>query len=246
MNPLLFLHFDVRGDLLDAALDCEEDVFLQAFGNTREQLNDEYGPYNEQSVFMAVADEGGEVVGVARLITPGPAGLKTLNDVKRDPWNIDGDRSARAAGIDTSRTWDIATLGVRESFRGKRLMVAMSLYHGIMASTRLNEVLTATAIMDDQVRRLLTASGYYFPILPGAATRPYLGSVASTPCYGHYAGIIDAQRRTNPEAYRLMTLGIGLDGIVVPDQSEFMLKPRPALVGAQASASLSERMSSVA
>jgi hypothetical protein len=30
----------------------------------------------------------------------------------------------------------------------------------------------------------------------------------------------------NPDAYRLMTLGIGLDGISVPDASTFELRPR--------------------
>ena len=32
-NSLLTLHFDVRGALLDSARECEEEVFLQAFGN---------------------------------------------------------------------------------------------------------------------------------------------------------------------------------------------------------------------
>ncbi len=61
MNALLNLHFDVRGDLLEAARQCEEDVFLEAFGNTRTQLDEEYGPYNDQSVFIAVSDENGDV-----------------------------------------------------------------------------------------------------------------------------------------------------------------------------------------
>jgi hypothetical protein len=113
MNALLNLHFDPRGDLLEAARQCEEDVFLQAFGNTRSQLDEEYGPYNDQSVFVSVSDDSGHVVGSCRLITPGPAGLKTLNDVARQPWGVDGLRAARAASIDVTRTWDIATLGVR-------------------------------------------------------------------------------------------------------------------------------------
>ena len=97
MNALLNLHFDAQGDLLESARQCEEDVFLQAFGNTRAQLDEEYGPYDDQSVFVAVADESGHVVGACRLITPGSAGLKTLNDVARQPWGIDGVRSASAA-----------------------------------------------------------------------------------------------------------------------------------------------------
>ncbi len=59
MTTLLNLHFDAQGDLLESARQCEEDVFLQAFGNTRAQLDEEYGPYDDQSVFVAVSDERG-------------------------------------------------------------------------------------------------------------------------------------------------------------------------------------------
>ena len=143
------------------------------------QLDEEYGPYDDQSVFVAVSDESGHVVGASRLITPGPAGLKTLNDVGRQPWGIDGLRSASAAQIDISRTWDIATLGVRRGYRGGTLMVGLAMYHGIMKSTRINEVATATAIMDEHAHRVLAASrlplhhaaGHPPGALPGLASR---------------------------------------------------------------------------
>lgn len=241
MNALLNLHFDVRGDLLESARQCEEDVFLQAFGNTREQLEAEYGSYDDQSVFVAVADDSGHVVGACRLITPGPAGLKTLNDVGREPWGVDGLRSARAAQIDTSRTWDIATLGVRSDFRGGKLMVGLAMYHAIMKSTRINDVATATAIMDKHAHRVLSGAGYLFSTLPGTRPAPYLGSESSIPVFGHWVGLADAQRRTNPDAYRLVTLGIGLDGISVPEDAAFELRSRLTSVSmAQAPALASE------
>lgn len=226
MTALLTLHFDPRGALLDAARDCEEDVFLQAFGNSRNQLDEEYGPYNDQSVFVAVADDSGHVVGACRLITPGSPGLKTLNDVSREPWGVDGLRSARAAGIDPANTWDIGTLGVRKDFRGSRMAVSIALYHALVVSTRVNEVGSIVAVLDDQVRRLLTASDYIMTNLPGTRTGEYLGSPASTPVYGHCAGMLDAQRRLNPDAYRLISQGVGLDGISVPEPSAFELRTR--------------------
>ncbi len=226
MNALLNLHFDVRDDVLDSARQCEEDVFLQAFGNTRNQLEEEYGPYNDQSVFVAVSDDEGHVVGACRLITPGSAGLKTLNDVSREPWGVEGLRSAVAAGIDPENAWDVATLGVRRDYRGSKMMVAISLYHAIVVSTRVNEIGSITAILDDQIRRILTAADFIMPSLPGTRTAEYLGSPASTPVYGHCAGMLDAQRRMNPDAYRLMSLGIGLDGISIPEQSAFELQTR--------------------
>jgi hypothetical protein len=232
MNALLNLHFDARGALLEAARQCEEDVFLQAFGNTRIQLEDEYGPYNDQSVFVAISDDEGQVVGTCRLITPGSAGLKTLNDVSREPWGIDGLRAARAADIDPENAWDVATLGVRRDYRGSKMAVSIALYHAIVVGTRVNEVGTITAILDDQIRRILTAADFIMPPLPGTRTGQYLGSPASTPVYGHCAGMVDGQRRMNPDAYRLMSLGIGLDGISIPEQSAFELRSRLDVVTA--------------
>jgi hypothetical protein len=151
--------------------------------------------------------------------------LKTLNDVSRDPWRVDGQRSAQAAGVDPLDTWDIATLGVRQELRGGRVMISMALYHGILVASRVNDVTWATAIMDEHARRVLMMAGYVMPALPGTGPAAYLGSSASTPMYGHFSNVMDAQRRLNPDAYRLMTLGVGLDGIVVPQRSEFTLKP---------------------
>jgi hypothetical protein len=226
MESLLYLHFDVVGSLLDAARECEEEVFLSAFGNTREQLDEEYGPYDDQSIFMAVADADGDVLGSCRLIVPGPAGLKTLNDVARSPWHADGYRAALAAGVDSTVAWDIATLGVRRSARGNRMTVASALLHGLAVATRVNQVPSATAILDSQIRRILNSADYIMPALPGLAPAPYLGSAESVPVYAHYAAMLDGQRRSNPDAYRLMTLGIGLDGVSVPGASGFLRRVR--------------------
>jgi hypothetical protein len=44
--------------------------------------------------------------------------------------------------------------------------------------------------------------------------------------------MVDGQRRMNPDAYRLMSLGIGLDGISIPEQSAFELRTRLDVVTA--------------
>ncbi len=232
MKTLLYLHFDAQGDLRTAAEECEESVFLEAFGNTKEQLNSEYETYNDQSVFIAVSDVDGYVQGTVRLIAPGPAGLKTVNDIAREPWGLDGERVTKAAGIDLAHTWDIATMGVRAECRSNRLMVTMALYHAMMKATRVNEMTSAVAILDSHAQRVMNSLGYIFPAMPGVKPAPYLGSAASTPVYAHYASIVDAQRRINPEAYRLMTLGVGLDGIAIPEESAFLRKAAPLRVRA--------------
>jgi hypothetical protein len=230
MSDVLTLSFNVTGNELEAARACEADVFLSSFGNTRDQLQDEYGPYDEASVFMSVSDVSGDVLGVCRFILPGPAGLKTLNDVAREPWRVDGLRSARSVGIDPARCWDMATLGVRDGFRGPGLMVALALYHGILRAGAVNGIPAATAIMDDHIRRALGVFDYVYPALPGTMTATYLGSPASTPVY-FLTSSLDLQRRRNPDAYRLLSLGIGLDGVDVPDESAFLVDREAARPG---------------
>jgi hypothetical protein len=85
---------------------------------------------------------------------------------------------------------------------------------------------TFIAVLDERVRRLLASVGILTRALPGTSTATYLGSPSSTPVYAHYAPMLDNQRREFPDAYRLVTLGIGLDGISVPAAESFRLRSR--------------------
>lgn len=217
---------DPRGDLLASARDCEAEVFLRWYGNTRAQLDDEYGPYEDSSVFVVLADDADRVVASVRMLAPGGRrGLKTLADVGRDPWRIDGARAATAVGIDLSTTWEVATLGVRPGTQapgdvpGARLSLA--LYHGLILVAQANRMSSFVAILDERVRRMLASVGILTRPFPGAATAPYLGSAASTPVYAHCIPLLENQRKRFPEAYRLVTLGVGLDGVSVPAFEEF-------------------------
>jgi hypothetical protein len=214
-TPLRFV-LDPVGDELVAARDCEADVFGQTYGNTVDQLAEEYGPYADATGFMTLLDEDGHALATTRFIAPGPAGLKTLNDTMRPPWNVDGLRSARAAGIDPSRTWDIATVAVRRTSRGS--LAAAALYHGVAAAARANNVDSIVMIADARARRLFSASGMQTSALPGTTEGEYLGSPRSTPVWADLREMFDRQRQTHPEAYRLIYQGIGLDGITLPSE----------------------------
>jgi hypothetical protein len=229
---LLSLRFNPEADLLAAARDCEAEVFLRAYGNTRQQLEDEYGPYEPASVFIALADDSGDVLGACRLIRPTSLGLKTLDDAARPPWSLDVARAARAARLDLSQTWDVATLGCRRGLKGAGRLASAALFHGLVQAVRANEIRSAVMIIDERVRYLLAAAGMTGRPLPGARPARYLGSPASTPVYRHCDEAFDQQRITNPEAHRLFTHGIGLDGIRVPPLAEFRYVERsPAIAG---------------
>jgi len=232
---LLSLRFDPEADLLAATRDCEAEVFLRAYGNTRQQLEDEYGPYEQASVFIALADDSGDVVGACRLIRPTGLGLKSLDDAARPPWSLDVARAARIARLDLTQTWDVATLGCRRGLKGPGRLASAALFHALVQVVRANEIRSAVMIIDERVRGLLASAGMTGHTLPGARPARYLGSAASTPVYRHCDEAFDQQRITNPDAHRLFTQGIGLDGIRVPSLSEFRYVER-AGVGSASSA----------
>lgn len=213
-TPLRFLLDPVGADL-EAALACEAEVFLSTYGNTAEEFELEYGPYADQTGFMTVLDETGWALATARFIAPGPAGLKTLNDTARPPWGVDGVRSARAAGIDPDRTWDVATIAVRRA-PGRTTLCSAALYHGIVTAALANGIESIVMIMDARPRRLLSSSGLHPNVLPGTGEGEYLGSPNSIPLWANLHRMFDQQRRNNPEAYRLIYQAIGLDGITLP------------------------------
>jgi hypothetical protein len=219
----LRLHVDVQGELREAALACEAEVFLRWFGNTREQLQEEYGPYDSASMFIVVADDALDVKAACRIITPGLLGLKTLNDVCGEPWHLDGAAVAAAVDIDPEVSWDVGTLGVRRGQGGRGMVAAAALYHGLIAAMRVNQIHTLLTIVDAPVRCLIDSIGLGMHALPGATPGAYLGSPDSIPVYGHRAPWLDYQRRTFPDAYRLIVQGIGLDGIDIPGEEEFVL-----------------------
>lgn len=230
MSTDLRLVFDPGAQLLEAARACEAEVFLRWFGNTREQLCDEYGAYEDASVFVVIADDQDDVRAAVRLLVPGgAAGLKTLADIASPPWQVEGRRVARVLGLDSSSTWEVATLGARGRSAAESERLSMALYHALMTIARVNDMSSYVAILDHRVRRLLASVGILTRPMPGTFPATYLGSELSVPVYAHYAQMRDTQRRRFPDAYRLVTMGAGLDGISVPTQEHFRLS-RPMQV----------------
>lgn len=232
MSARFEIHFDPIGSLRDAAADCEASVFLESYGNTRPQLASEYGPFDAASVFIALSDAHGDVVAASRLIVPGRAGLKTLQDTSREPWLVDGYRAARLAGVDPGAALDVATIGVRRGLKGVGALASMALYHSIVMASRVNDLRYIVMIMDARARRLLNAVGCATQVLPGTGSGEYLGSKDSTPLWANVPTMLDNQRRVNPDAARLISTGVGLDGIQVPAASKFVIRNRRELLPA--------------
>jgi hypothetical protein len=229
MSTQFTVHFDPSGEVLEAARACESAVFLAEYGNTTDQWEEEYGPYDDASVFVAITEPGGDAVAAMRIIVPSDLGLKTLVDVARPPWSVDGHRAARAAGMAIARTWDVATLAVRPRCPSVPLVPA-ALYHALFRATRANAVRWIVMILDQRVRRLLNAVGIETHALPGTRPGPYLGSEASVPLWGDMPRMADRQRASNPDGHRLINLGVGLDDMALPDPAQYVLARRRSAV----------------
>ncbi len=188
---------------LNAARDVEARVFLQAFGNTPEDMEREYGPYRDRSRFVTVIDDAsGTALGVARLIVPDDAGpVKTLLDVAGDPWHLPVPETLAAERLSDGPVWDVASLAVDRRYRsgaaGAEVMLALC--HGIYRYTLFSGVEGLVTILDDKVLRLVRVMGGPWAPMAGATSRFYLGSPASTPCICRVDSIAESIRTRRPD-----------------------------------------------
>jgi hypothetical protein len=187
----------------DAARRVEAKVFLQAFGNTPEVMEQEYGPFEERSRFVTVIDDvSGSALGTARLILPDDAGgLKTLSDVAGAPWHLPVADTLRAAGLSGGLVWDVASLAVDPRYRSgtSGAEVSLALCHGIWQHARSCGVDGLVTILDDRVLRLVQVMGLPWYPMAGATSRYYLGSPASTPCDFAVASAEESVRTRRPD-----------------------------------------------
>jgi hypothetical protein len=190
----------------DAAREVEAQVFLQAFGNTPDVMEQEYGTYSDRSRFVTVIDDAaGSALGVARLILPDDAGtLKTLMDVAGEPWHLSVPDILRAEGLAGRPVWDVASLAVDRRYRsgaaGAEVMLALC--HGIYRYTLFSGVDGLVTILDDRVLRLVRLMGGPWAPMTGASSGYYLGSSASTPCICRVDSIAESIRTRRPDLAR--------------------------------------------
>lgn len=174
-------HLALPGDRwFTAARRVEQAVFAETFGMSAVELEAEYAPYDEHSLFVAVEDcTTSSVVGCARVVLPGPRSLKTFTDAEK-VWGVNLETSARQLGVplNESGTWDVATLSVHPEYR--RGTVSLGLYQGICTTARAAGAQWLVAGLDVAVLRLLQlrlARG--FSPFPGIEPRHYVGSLST-------------------------------------------------------------------
>ena len=170
----------------ELARSVEREVFLEFFGNTPELLAEEYGPYEQSSVFICVIDHvQRQPAGVMRVILPSPRGFKSLHDVE-SRWGCSIDDLMGRSGIELDRAalWDVATLAVRADYRGEASggLVSLALFQALAMLAPRRGIRWAIAILDVIVLDLIqTEFVRPFTLLDGLAPQRYLDSPSSLP-----------------------------------------------------------------
>jgi len=168
---------DPRSDL---ARGVEQQVFDKTFGSTLPHtpglMAQEYGDYEQQSLFFVVLDiETGEAAASLRIIGGYPN--KTICDLHRD--GLVSSKSLGDLGLDQENVWDIATAAVVPSRSASKMRRASTaLYRALYWSSRSSEVTYWTSVIDRRVLRRYDHLGIPFRRLPGTSDFDYLGSPA--------------------------------------------------------------------
>jgi hypothetical protein len=172
----------------DIARGVECGVFQRFFGNDPEVMVAEYGEYEAQSSFFFVVDrEREQAAGALRVIANSIHGLKTLNDIAREPLSLPLDRVIVDHGIyDLDKCWDVGTLAVLDDYRGKTTGYLVStILYGLLREEILRIGLEhLVAVLDCHAyRQLVEALGVPFVPISGSGPFPYLGSARSIAAY---------------------------------------------------------------
>jgi hypothetical protein len=210
----------VDGDpAAEIARSVERSVFLEAFGNTRELLEAEYGPYERSSLFACIVDHRAHrPAGVIRLIlpTPGGPGLKSLNDVE-PAWGTPAPALLERVGIcpGAGRMWDAATLAVAAEYRTAAAtgLVSLALYQSIVAAAQSAGAEWFCALLDRVVFRVANAK-FAVPFDAYGEGRPYLGSPLTLPVTVDLAGWRARLAAREPEICEIVYGGVGLEPVL--------------------------------
>jgi hypothetical protein len=220
-------HTGATGELADACRQLESIVFSRYFGDHRKVMPTEYGPYEEGSRFIAVIDHrnGGEVAGCIRTIKgERPSDFKTVRDALNEGVK-DEDIQKYHDGFDSTKTLDIGTAAVAESYQGKRfskfgvldrilgVKVSHMLYHGLYRDSVDSGIEHWVSSLDQKILHQMHSFGINFVPLNEVPARPYLGSSSTQAAY---VRVGDLERTVGEKSYltrAVLSRGLGIRAV---------------------------------
>jgi hypothetical protein len=222
------------GPFADGARECEAEVFTEVYNNTREELAEEYAPYDSQCFVvvidqeLAAADPVASVIASCRIILPGSAGHKSIDDMTLPPWSADALQATASVGINLDHAMDIATIAVRNRGTREGATAMAALCHGMSMVSIAHDIPWLVAILNDTVRRMFKSWQIDLLEIPELGPRPYYGSPASTPVYLNWPAIRAHLRRNAPRRHRTYILG-AMDDVVTDPMISFAATTADAL-----------------
>jgi hypothetical protein len=205
--------FPCTGADLASARACELRVFGQHFGNSAEELEAEFGPYEGTTSFGAVFLDDGTAVGAVRLLRNGQRGLKSLNDAATGPWGLPRQRTVADANLDEASTWDVGSFGVDSLNPAASHQVTLGLFAVLFGAFRDNGVTSFIAILDHLARRPISMLGVQMLDLPGATPAAYLGSASSVPVFRHVRDLHALHLSRFSDVHQQVFHGRGIHGL---------------------------------
>ncbi len=216
----------------EAARVFEAEIFQAEYGCTRETHDHDYGPWEPWTRFLLISDldrRDHPLVGMVRLIGPGPLGSQTLNAAGGEPWSVPAAIAMDVAAVAWESTWDVATIAVRQNPGERR--VGLLAWQSIVKFALVNEVAAMAAVLDVRVRAVMESLGLFVTDLPGCTPQPFEGSAASVPVVRAIPALLADLAARRPDNYELMTTArplVGVSGLT--DLALRVLWPEPGVV----------------
>lgn len=188
-----FACFEIEGSdpFANIPRQVEREVFEESFGNDPVCMTDEYGPYEDSSLFFLAVDTQAEApAGVLRMIRNSSAGLKTLVDMEdstKTPTAVRTGDLMQYHGIDDlDRCWDGATSAVRRRYRRRLATIHVQLLRAWYAAATRENVRHLVSILDAPVYRIVR-DFFGVPLVPLGDTPPftYMDAPNSQAVYAH-------------------------------------------------------------
>jgi hypothetical protein len=177
-----FVCFEMEGTdrFANIPRQLEREVFEDSWGNDAATMRNEYGPYDESSLFFVAIDTRAFApAGVLRMIRNSSAGLKTLVDLDNSakspiaPIAIPVDDVLRFHGIeDLDRCWDGATAAIPPRYRRRMATMHVQIMAAWSAAAMRENIEHFVAVLDAPVFRA-ARDLLGLPLVPLAGTPPF-------------------------------------------------------------------------
>lgn len=177
-----FASFAIEGTdpFANIARQLEREVFETSWGNDSATMKNEYGPYDESSLFFMVVDTRDMVpAAVLRMIRNSSAGLKTivdLDDAVKSPIAPTvipvADVMAHHGIDDLDRCWDGATAAIPRRYRRKFAATHVQLMRLVVLAAVRENIQHFVAVLDAPVVRI-ARDILGLPLIPLVGTPPF-------------------------------------------------------------------------